>query len=67
MEHFANRSQLKEYIEERGGKVTGSVTSKTDYLINNDTTSSSSKNKKAKDLGIPFYQREDFLKLSGEG
>ncbi len=57
VEHFANRAQLKEYIEERGGKVTGSVTSKTDYLINNDTTSSSSKNKKAKDLGIPFCQR----------
>ena len=67
MEHFANRSQLKEYIEERGGKVTGSVTSKTDYLINNDTTSSSSKNKKAKDLGIPILSEEDFLKLSGEG
>ena len=67
VEHFANRSQLKEYIEERGGKVTGSVTSKTDYLINNDTTSSSSKNKKAKDLGIPILSEEDFLKLSGEG
>ena len=46
--HFANRSQLKEFIEQRGGKVTGSVTSKTDYLINNDTASNSSKNKKAK-------------------
>lgn len=67
VEHFANRSQLKEYIEERGGKVTGSVTSKTDYLINNDTTSSSSKNKKAKDLGITILSEKDFLKLSGEG
>ena len=67
VEHFANRAQLKEYIEERGGKVTGSVTSKTDYLINNDTTSSSSKNKKAKDLGIPILSEEDFLKLAGEG
>ncbi|WP_302419760.1 NAD-dependent DNA ligase LigA [Blautia marasmi] len=66
VEHFANRAQLKEYIEERGGKVTGSVTSKTDYLINNDTTSSSSKNKKAKDLGIPILSEEDFLKLAGE-
>lgn len=66
VEHFENRTQLKEYIEERGGKVTGSVTSKTDYLINNDTTSSSSKNKKAKDLGIPILSEEDFLKLAGE-
>ncbi len=66
VEHFENRAQLKEYIEERGGKVTGSVTSKTDYLINNDTTSSSSKNKKAKDLGIPILSEEDFLKLAGE-
>ena len=46
--HFANRAELKEYIEQRGGKVTGSVTSKTDYLINNDVTSNSSKNKKAR-------------------
>ncbi|MEY8534210.1 NAD-dependent DNA ligase LigA [Blautia pseudococcoides] len=66
VEHFENRAQLKEYIEERGGKVTGSVTSKTDYLINNDTTSSSSKNKKAKDLGIPILSEDDFLKLAGE-
>jgi len=66
VEHFANRAQLKEFIEERGGKVTASVTSKTDYLINNDTTSSSSKNKKAKDLGIPILSEEDFLKLSEE-
>lgn len=66
VEHFANRAQLKEYIEERGGKVTGSVTSKTHYLINNDTTSNSSKNKKAKDLGIPILSEEDFLKMAGE-
>ena len=66
VEHFANRAQLKEYIEERGGKVTGSVTSKTHYLINNDTASSSSKNKKAKDLGIPILSEEDFLKMAGE-
>ncbi|HIX30159.1 MAG TPA: NAD-dependent DNA ligase LigA [Candidatus Blautia stercoravium] len=66
VEHFANRAQLKEYIEERGGKVTGSVTSKTHYLINNDTTSNSSKNKKAKDLGIPILSEKDFLKMAGE-
>lgn len=64
--HFANRSQLKEFIEQRGGKVTGSVTSKTDYLINNDTTSNSSKNKKAKELGIPILSEEDFLERAGE-
>lgn len=64
--HFANRSQLKEFIEQRGGKVTGSVTSKTDYLINNDTTSNSSKNKKAKELGIPILSEEDFLDRAGE-
>ncbi len=63
LNHFANRNELKEEIEKRGGKVTGSVTGKTDYLINNDTTSSSSKNKKAKELGIPIISEEDFLKL----
>ena len=57
---------MKEYIEQRGGKVTGSVTKKTDFLINNDTTSNSSKNKKAKELGIPILAEADFLKLSGE-
>lgn len=61
--HFANRNELKDQIEKRGGKVTGSVTGKTDYLINNDTTSSSSKNKKAKELSIPIISEEDFLKL----
>lgn len=61
--HFANRNELKAFIEERGGKVTGSVTKKTDYLINNDTTSSSSKNKKAKELEIPILSEEDFLAL----
>ena len=64
--HFANRSQLKEFIEQRGGKVTGSVTSKTDCLINNDTASNSSKNKKAKELGIPILSEEDFLERAGE-
>lgn len=64
--HFANRSELKNYIEERGGKVTGSVTKKTNYLINNDKESNSSKNKKALELNIPLLSEEDFLKLAGE-
>ena len=64
--HFANRAQLKEYIEQRGGKVTGSVTSKTDYLINNDVTSNSSKNKKARELEIPILSEEDFLHMAEE-
>ncbi|MCC8067426.1 MAG: hypothetical protein LIO94_10065, partial [Clostridiales bacterium] len=63
VEHFANRNELKAYIEERGGKVTGSVTKKTDYLINNDTASNSTKNKKAKELGIPILSEEEFLQL----
>ncbi len=66
VEHFANRAQLKEYIEQRGGKVTGSVTSKTDYLINNDVTSNSSKNKKARELEIPILSEEDFLHIAEE-
>lgn len=66
VEHFTNRNELKAYIEERGGKVTGSVTKKTDYLINNDTASSSSKNKKAKELGIPILSEEDFLALTAD-
>lgn len=64
VEHFANRSELKSFIEGLGGKVTGSVTSKTSYLINNDTASNSSKNKKAKDLGIPILSEEDFLEIA---
>lgn len=60
---FENRNSLKELIEEKGGKVTGSVTSKTNYLINNDTTSSSSKNKKAKELGVEIISEDDFLRL----
>lgn len=66
VEHFANRKEVKELIESKGGKVTGSVTSKTNYLINNDTESSSSKNKKAKELGIPILSEEAFLELLGE-
>lgn len=60
---FANRNELKAVIEDKGGKVTGSVTSKTAYLINNDKQSASSKNKKAKELGVEIISEEDFLKM----
>ena len=63
LNQFENRDALKEQIEKRGGKVTGSVTSKTNYLINNDVASSSSKNKKARELGVPILSEEEFLKL----
>ncbi|MEZ3488404.1 MAG: NAD-dependent DNA ligase LigA [Lachnospiraceae bacterium] len=66
VEHFANRGEVKELIESLGGKVTGSVTSKTNYLINNDVTSTSSKNKKANDLGIPIISEETFLGMVQE-
>ena len=59
--HFANRNEIKALIESRGGKVTGSVTSKTSYLINNDSMSNSSKNKKAKELNIPILTEEEFI------
>ena len=62
LNHYASRNDLKEVIEERGGKVTGSVTGKTTCLINNDITSTSSKNKKAKELQVPILTEEDFLK-----
>ena len=65
LEYFNNRDEAKEIIEKLGGKVTGSVTKKTDYLINNDINSSSSKNKKAKELGIPIITESDFINLSG--
>lgn len=64
LEHFSNRGEAKNLIESLGGKVTGSVTGKTNYLINNDVTSNSSKNKKARELGIPILSEEDFLKLA---
>ena len=63
VEHFANRSELKSLIESKGGKVTGSVTSKTSYLINNDVASTSSKNRKAKELGVPILTEEEFLQM----
>ena len=63
LNHFSNRDELKALLEKKGGKVTGSVSAKTTYLINNDITSNSSKNKKAKELGIPILTEEDVLKL----
>lgn len=61
LNHYGSRNELKDIIEQRGGKVTGSVTSKTECLINNDFASASSKNKKAKELGIPILTEEDFM------
>ena len=66
VEHFANRAAVKEEIEKRGGRVTGSVTSKTNYLINNDVNSTSSKNRKARELGIPIISEEKFLEMLQE-
>lgn len=62
---FANRSEFKAYVESQGGKVTGSVSKKTDYLVNNDTESTSSKNKKAKELGIPIISEDTFIEMFG--
>lgn len=67
VEYFANRKELQAAIERKGGKVTGSVTSKTTYLINNDVASSSSKNKKAKELGIPIISEAEIRKMLEEG
>ena len=64
--HFANRNELKALIESKGGKVTGSVTGKTDYLINNDISSTSGKNKKAKELGVEIINEETFLQMLEE-
>ena len=61
LHHYANRKELTAYIESQGGKVTGSVTKKTNYLINNDVESASSKNKKAKELDIPILSENDFI------
>lgn len=66
VEHFANRKELQALIEAKGGRASGSVTGKTTYLINNDRESTSSKNKKAKELGVPILSEEDFLKLLEE-
>ena len=61
--HFENRDKVKEAVEKAGGRTASSVSGSTDYLINNDITSGSSKNKKAKELGIPIITEEDFLKM----
>ena len=63
LNNFSNRDELKDLIEKRGGKVAGSVSAKTSYLINNDTMSTSSKNKKAQSLGIPIISEEEFLAM----
>mgnify|MGYP004518012087 CR=1 FL=1 len=63
LNHYSNRNELKEVIESNGGKVSGSISSKTSYLINNDINSTSSKNKKAKSLGIPIINEEDFANM----
>ena len=61
--HYKNRDELVNVIESMDGKVSGSVSSKTSYLINNDTESNSSKNKKAKQLGIPIISEQDFINM----
>ena len=67
LEHFPNREALAEFILSRGGKTAGSVSKKTHALINNDLTSMSGKNKKAKELGIPILSEEEFLKRVDSG
>ena len=63
VEHFANRDELKDFIESKGGKTSGSVSKNTTYLINNDVESTSGKNKKAKELGVEIISEEGFLKM----
>ena len=65
LNHYENRDTLKNYIESLGGKTTNSVSKKTDYLINNDSLSTSSKNKKAKELGVSIITEEEFMTLAG--
>ena len=62
---YRNRNELKAYIESQGGKVTGSVSKNTDFLINNDVTSTSGKNRKAQELSIPILSEEDFQERFG--
>lgn len=64
--YYKNRDEFKAYVEKSGGKVTGSVTSKTDFLVNNDLQSASSKNRKAKELGIPIISEDEFVERFGE-
>ena len=61
MHHYKNRNELKAYIQSQGGKVTGSVSKSTSFLINNDVTSTSSKNIKAQQLGIPIISEDEFI------
>ena len=63
--NFGNRTELQNLIESKGGKVSGSVSAKTSYLINNDVTSTSSKNSKAKQIGVQIISEEDFMKMIG--
>ena len=63
LNHYKNRDELVSIIEQLGGKVSGSVSSKTNYLINNDVASTSGKNKKAKDLGIPIISENQFVQM----
>ena len=63
--HFKNRDEFKGYVEKTGGKVTGSVTSKTNYLVNNDVNSTSSKNRKAKELSVPIISEDEFVERCG--
>ena len=67
LEHFSNRNALRDEIEKVGGKVAGSVSRKTDYLINNDVTSMSGKNKKAQELGVPIIDEETILRWLEKG
>ena len=63
LDHFENRDQLKDLLIERGAKVAGSVSKNTTYLVNNDSNSTSSKNKKAKELGVPVITEDELLSI----
>ena len=63
--HFKNRNEIRDIIEKMGGKVASAVSKNTSYLINNDIESSSSKNKKAKELGVPIITEENFMEMAG--
>lgn len=63
LNHFTNRKELQELIEAAGGRAAGSVSGKTAYLVNNDVTSQSGKNKKAKELGVPIVSEDEFLRI----
>ena len=63
---FANRDAFEEYVKAHGGKVAGSVSKNTDYLVSNDSESTSSKNKKAKELGVPIITEGEFIQKFGK-